>query len=60
MRGTFRHALLACPICVVPEGTRMGDGARAGAMVLIAVTAIVVSSIVWHGIRLWRAEREDQ
>lgn len=55
----FRRVLLACPICAVPEGTRMGDGARAGALVLIAVTVLVVVPMVWHAVRLWRAERED-
>jgi len=37
----------------------MGDGARAGALVLIAVTVLVVVPMVWHAVRLWRAERED-
>ncbi len=48
---------LACPICATPEGALMSEGARAGALVLIAVTVVVLVPIVWAGVRLWRAER---
>lgn len=52
--------LLACPICAAPEGARLGEGARAGALALIVVTAIVVAPMIWYGVRLWRAERENR
>lgn len=49
---------LACPICAVPEGTQMGDGVRAGALVLIAAAALVLTPIATFGVRLWREERD--
>jgi hypothetical protein len=56
---TFKpqHLLLACPICVSPEGTAITDGMRAGAGVLMLVTVIVIGLIVRFGYRLWAAER---
>lgn len=45
---------MACPICVSPEGTAITAGMRAGAIVLIAATAIVVSLIARFAFRLWR------
>ena len=48
---------MACPICVSPEGSAITEGIRAGAAVLILVTAIVVGAIVRFGYRLWAAER---
>ena len=50
---------MACPICVSPEGSAITDGIRAGAGVLILVTAIVMGAIVRFGYRLWAAERAD-
>lgn len=47
---------MACPICVSPEGTAITAGIRAGAGVLIIVTAIVIGMIVRFGYRLWAAE----
>jgi hypothetical protein len=47
---------MACPICVSPEGTAITAGIRAGAGVLIVVTAIVIGLIVRFGYRLWMAE----
>lgn len=47
---------MACPICVSPEGTAISDGMRAGAGVLILVTAIVIGAIVRFAIKLWAAE----
>ena len=44
---------MACPICISPEGSAIADGVRAGAAVLILVTAIVVSLIARFGWRLW-------
>lgn len=50
---------LACPICAVPEGARLGDGIRAGALVLVAATTLVVVGLATYGVRLWRAERDE-
>ncbi len=50
---------LACPICAAPEGARLSEGARAGALTLIVVTLVVVAPMIWFGVRLWRAEREE-
>jgi len=47
---------MACPICVSPEGTAITAGIRAGAGVLIIVTAIVIGLIVRFGYRLWAAD----
>ncbi len=48
---------MACPICVSPEGTAITEGIRAGAGVLILVTAIVTGLMVRFGYRLWVGER---
>jgi hypothetical protein len=37
----------------------MSDGARAGALVLIAVTVVVLAPLVVFAVRLWRAEQEQ-
>ena len=37
----------------------MSEGARAGALVLIAVTVIVITPLTVFAVRLWRAEREE-
>jgi hypothetical protein len=44
----------------MPEGTLMTEGARTGALVLIVVTAVVLTPLAAFGIRLWRREREDR
>jgi hypothetical protein len=36
----------------------MSEGARAGALVLIAVTVMVMTPLAVFAVRLWRAERE--
>lgn len=51
---------MACPICNSPEGSAISDGIRAGAIVLIAVTAVVVGAIARFAIRLWAAERATE
>jgi hypothetical protein len=51
---------MACPICVSPEGTAISDGMRAGAGVLILVSAVVIGVIVRFAIRLWAAERAEE
>lgn len=52
--------MLACPICAVPEGTQMTAGVRAGALVLIIVSTVVIVPLAAYGIRLWRSERGDR
>jgi hypothetical protein len=47
---------MACPICVSPEGSAITEGIRAGAGVLILVTAMIVGALVRFGYRLWAAE----
>jgi hypothetical protein len=48
--------VMACPICVSPEGSAVNDGIRAGAGVLILVSAIVIGAIVRFAVRLWATE----
>ena len=48
---------MACPICVTPEGTAITAGIRAGAGVMIFVTAIVIGLIARFAYRLWAIER---
>lgn len=50
---------MACPICNGPDGSAISDGIRAGAIVLIAVSTIVIGAIVRFGINLWLAERRS-
>ena len=57
--GVLHRVTLACPICAMPEGTQMTAGIRAGAIVLIAVTAAVLVPLVAYAMRLWRAERDE-
>lgn len=51
--------LTLCPICAVPEGTLLADGARAGALVLMAVTLLVLVPLAVFAVRLWRSEERD-
>jgi hypothetical protein len=48
-----------CPICAVPEGTLLAEGARAGALVLMGVTLTVLVPLGVFAVRLWRAERQE-
>jgi hypothetical protein len=50
---------MACPICVTPEGTAITAGIRAGAGLLIIVTAIVIGCIARFAYRLWVAETAE-
>ncbi len=49
--------MMACPICVSPEGTAITAGIRAGAGVLILVTGVVIGLIGRFAYRLWALER---
>ena len=50
---------MACPICNGPEGSAISDGIRAGAIVLIAVSTIVIGAIARFAIKLWAAEATE-
>ena len=50
---------MVCPICVTPEGTAITAGIRAGAGLLIIVTAIVIGCIARFAYRLWAAETAE-
>lgn len=54
------RVVVACPICAVPEGAQMTSGIRAGAFVLIVVTAAVITPLAVYGLRLWRAEGDER
>ena len=49
---------MACPICNGPDGSAISDGIRAGAIVLIAVSTIVIGAMARFAIQLWRSERD--
>ena len=49
---------MACPICNSPEGAAINDGIRAGAILLIAVSSIVIGAIARFAIKLWAWERQ--
>ena len=49
---------MACPICTTTEGATIAEGIRAGALVLILVSAFVVGAIVRFGWRLWSLEEK--
>ena len=48
---------MACPICYLPEGSAINDGIRAGAGVLVLVSALVIGAIIRFAVRLWREEQ---
>lgn len=50
---------MACPICNSPEGATLNEGIRAGAGVLILVSAMVIGAIVRFAIGLWREEATE-
>jgi len=50
---------MACPICNSPEGFAISDGIRAGAIVLIAVSAIVIGAIARFALKLWASEQHE-
>ena len=48
---------MACPICNSPEGAELNEGIRAGAGVLMLVSALVIGAIIRFAVRLWREEQ---
>ena len=51
---------MSCPICGTPESATITEGIRAGAVVLMAVAAVVVGAVARFGWRLWRLQQWGQ
>jgi hypothetical protein len=48
---------LACPICFQVEDANTVSAIRAGVIVLMSVTIVVLSAVAAFSIRLWRNEK---
>jgi len=48
---------LACPICFQVEDANTVAGVRAGVIVLMSVTVVVLSAVAAFSIRIWRNEQ---
>lgn len=48
---------LACPICFQVEDANTVAGVRAGVIVLMSVTVVVLSAVAAFSVRLWRNEK---
>ena len=53
----FPAATLACPICFQIDDTNTVAGVRAGVVVLMSVTVVVLGAVAAFAIRLWRNEQ---
>ena len=49
----------ACPICFQVEDTQTINGVRAGVVVLMSVTVVVLTAVAAFSIRLWRNEKAN-
>ena len=49
--------VLACPICFQVEDTNTVNGVRAGVVVLMSVTVVVLTAVAAFSIRVWRNEK---
>jgi len=47
----------ACPICFQVDDARTINGVRAGVIVLMSVTVVVLSAVAAFSIRIWRNEK---
>jgi len=52
--------VLACPICFQVEDTQTINGVRAGVIVLMSVTVVVLSAVAAFSIRIWRNEKVNR
>lgn len=50
----------ACPICFQVEDAQTVNGIRAGVVVLMSVTIVVLTAVAAFSIRLWRNERANR
>lgn len=48
---------MACPICFQVEDANTVAGVRAGVIVLMSVTVVVLSAVAAFAIRIWRNEK---
>jgi len=48
---------LACPICFQVEDANTVAGVRAGVVVLMSVTVVVLTGVAAFSIRVWRNEK---
>jgi hypothetical protein len=48
---------LACPICFQVEDAQTINGVRAGVVVLMSVTVVVLTAVAAFSIRIWRNEK---
>ena len=53
----FPSVALACPICFQVEDTQTINGVRAGVIVLMSVTVVVLSAVAAFAVRIWRNEK---
>jgi len=51
---------LACPICFQVEDTQTINGVRAGVIVLMSVTVVVLTGVAAFSIRVWRNEKASR
>lgn len=56
----FPSLVLACPICFQVEDANTVAGVRAGVIVLMSVTVVVLSAVAAFSIRIWRNEKVNQ
>ena len=56
----FPSLALACPICFQVEDANTVAGVRAGVIVLMSVTVVVLSAVAAFSIRIWRNEKVNQ
>jgi len=52
--------VMACPICFQVEDANTVAGVRAGVIVLMSVTVVVLSAVAAFSVRLWRNEQVDR
>jgi uncharacterized membrane protein len=52
--------VLACPICFQVEDAQTINGVRAGVIVLMSVTVVVLAAVGAFSIRLWRNEKDNR
>ena len=53
----FPASALACPICFQVEDANTVSAIRAGVIVLMSVTIVVLSAVAAFSVRLWRNEK---